>query len=83
MLSNESNEDYSTVYLKTYLMALSDCYDCELDFVKKEILHTRTVYEGYFRIKCIKSNLLFKYNNGYRYGQHYLYSTESHQCKLL
>eukprot|EP00597_Dinobryon_sp_UTEXLB2267_P004711 CAMPEP_0170070906 /NCGR_PEP_ID=MMETSP0019_2-20121128/9029_1 /TAXON_ID=98059 /ORGANISM="Dinobryon sp., Strain UTEXLB2267" /LENGTH=490 /DNA_ID=CAMNT_0010279315 /DNA_START=280 /DNA_END=1752 /DNA_ORIENTATION=- len=56
MLSNESNEDYSTVYLKTYLMALSDCYDCELDFVKKEILHTRTVYEDMANITSTRQN---------------------------
>ena len=45
-LSNETNDEYSALHLKSYLMALSDCYDCELDFVKKEILHTRSVFEG-------------------------------------
>ena len=62
------------MFLKTYLMSLSDCYDCELDFVKKEILHTRTVYEGSFI-----HNPLLHHDNSFtsRYGEYYFHSAKS------
>ena len=60
-LSNESNDEYSAVYLKSYLMALSDCYDCELDFVKKEILHTRSVFEGLIALSCLGNVCMYMY----------------------
>ena len=48
-------------------MALSDCYDCELDFVKKEILHTRSVFEGQVALSAVYSIYIKCFNAQYAF----------------